>query len=250
MAGAMRAELDWAPMHFDSWREYERASPLLPGETYEIITANPDEGYVLQYRPILGELSESRHYPIDQRPHVKVLGAIPGDAIPELRQITDNSRTHVLHRCLAAIISPARSQQEHPYGWAFGEQQDWYVNTPPARNPIEPIDEQVVTAYQVAGWWKLRLGPPVGQDSLGRLIFEPPGFNDGTSLDNLRLSVTAQPAVERSEAVIYRPDGTDAWRNVGTLTDQLFELHRRDEGRSATTRQAHIDAHSGRRPQR
>lgn len=231
MADAMRTELDWAPMHFDSWREYERARPLLPGEIHQIITANPDDGYVLQYRPTLGELTESRQYPIDPRPHIKVLGAIPDQAIPELRQITNDSTIHVLQRRLAALLSPRRAEQEHPFGWQPPDRQDWYANTPPAANPIAPIPHQTVTAYQVAGWWKLRLGPPVGQDSLGRLIFEPPGFNDGTGLDNLRLSLTAQPTIETSEAIIYRPDGTDTWRNVGTLTDQLSELHRHVEGR-------------------
>lgn len=226
MADAMRAELEWTPMHFDSWREYERARPLLPGETYEIITANTEDGYVLQYRPTLGELTESRQYPIDQRPHAKVLGAVPGDAVSELRQITNNSDTHSLHRRIETMLLPSLSQQAHPFGSHLGEQRVWYVNSPPAPNPIQPIHEQTVTAYQVAGWWKLRLGPPVGQDSLGRLIFEPPGFNDGTELEDLRLSVIAQPTIERSEAVIYRSDGNDVWRNVGTLTDRLSELTR------------------------
>lgn len=250
MADAMRAELEWAPMHFHSWREYEQARPLLPGETHRIITTNPDEGYALQYRPTLGELTESRQYPIDQRPHIKVLGAIPDDAIPELLQIAGNSDTRALQRRLTTILIPTRSQQEHPFGLRFGEQQDWYINPPPATDPIESIQEQADAAYRVAGWWQLRLGPPVGQDSQGRLIFEPSGFNDGNALDNLRLSVAPQPTIERSEAVIYRPDGNDVWRNVGTLTDRLSELHRLAEGRFAPASQSHIYVQTPRRPER
>jgi len=81
---AMRSEVDWAPLYFNGWGHYEQARPMMPGETIEVLARWPDNGYTLQYRPLLGELTEARQYPIDSFPTVTVLGG-------SIRRVWSNS---------------------------------------------------------------------------------------------------------------------------------------------------------------
>lgn len=106
MIEAMRAELDWAPMTFPSWTAYEHARPLLPGETYEIIGHFPQHGYILQYRRLLGELTQSNRLPIDQRPEVTVRGSVKAAHLAQLRRLDQRDDPQRMKDYIDRIVQP------------------------------------------------------------------------------------------------------------------------------------------------
>ena len=113
-AEAMRAEVDWAPLHFDGWAHYEQARPALLGETIEVIGRWADQGYTLRYRPLLGELTEARQFPIDPFPEVTVLGRIDDSDLSELRSLAAQGLVDDLSRWAAELAKTDRASVPEP----------------------------------------------------------------------------------------------------------------------------------------
>lgn len=251
MIEAMRAELDWAPMTFPSWTAYEHARPLLPGETYEIIGHFPQHGYILQYRRLLGELTQSNRLPIDQRPEVTVRGSVKAAHLAQLRRLDQRDDPQRMKDYIDRIVQPTYTlptPQTIRTGSPIPEHSHLYPEY--EINPTEPsfevgtLPEQAASAYRTAGDWRLRISTPVGTTATGELVFEPPGFNNGERIEEISLVFrpSATLAQTSSHAVLLRPEGLGRWRQTATLTDPR-ELPRAapDEapiGRSAQLREA------------
>ena len=235
-ADAMRAEIDWAPFHFDGWAHYEQARPVLPDETIEVVGRWPDHGYTLQYRPLLGELAQAWQTPIDPFPEVTVLGRIEEGDLPELRALADEGlvdklpevavRTAKTDRTIP-IEAPVRTGSIIP---AYAEIPVHYL--PAEGRWLEAgrliHEDHPSAAYAVAGSWRLRLGPPVGITPTGLLVFQP------LETDGLRITMEhpvsqpVGPRITEARVGLYRYDGLGGWHQTTTVLDvsELQQLAR------------------------
>lgn len=230
---AMRAEIDWAPLHFDGWGHYEQARPALPGETIEVIGRWPDQGYTLQYRPVLGELTQARQFPIDPLPEVTVLGRIDENDLPELKSLAEQGEVDQLSRAAEQVARRDRTIPIEPSvstGSIIPAHAEMPVHYLPAGgrwlNPGQLIDENHPSAaYAVAGHWKLRLGPPVGLTPTGLLVFQPFGINDSRLIIEHPVSQPVGPRLTEARVGIYRYGGLGGWHQTATVV-QPDELQR------------------------
>lgn len=224
---AMRAEVDWAPLHFDGWGHYEQARPTMPGETIEVIARWPDQGYTLQYRPPLGELTEARQYPIDPFPTVTVLGRIDERDLARLhshaaagddRALARSARDLAMADRTIPTESPVRTGSSIP---AHAEVPVHYE--PLAGHRVDPgrliAEDHPSAAYAVAGHLNLRLGEPVGVTPTGLLVFQPVG------MDSLRLTIEhpvsepVGPYLGDARVGLYRNMGLGGWYQTATIRD-------------------------------
>lgn len=230
---AMRAEVNWAPLRFDGWSHYEQARPTLPDETIEVIARWPDRGYTLQYRPLLGELTEARQYPIDPFPTVTVLGRIDEQGLASLRSSATTGDDRTLSQYAREVAVADRTIPTEP-PVRTGSIIPAYAEVPVHYEPLaglrvdsgQLIDEDhPSTAYAVAGHLNLRLGEPVGVTPTGLLVFQPVG------LESLRVTIE-QPLCEPVgpylgvlRVGVYRNMGLGAWFQTATVGD-VAELRR------------------------
>lgn len=235
---AMRAEVDWAPLHFDGWGHYERARPAMPGETIEVIGRWPDQGYILQYRPLLGELTQARQFPIDPFPEVTVLGRVDEHDLPALRSLAKQGEVDQLARAAEQVAKTDRtipSEPPVPTGSIIPAHAEIPVHYMPAASRwLEEgrliSDDHPSAAYAVAGDWGLRLGPPVGLTPTGFLVFQP------VKMDGLRITIEhpvsqpVGPRITEARAGIYRHDGLGGWHQTAIVAQpdelQLLALTR------------------------
>lgn len=226
-ADAMVAELDWAPLHFDGWGHYEQARPVLPGETIEVIGRWPDQGYTLQYRPMLGELVAAKQYPIDPFPEVTVHGLIDEGELPQLRSLASQGRLDELSESAIRLAQATRTiptEPPVPTGSNIPAHAEIPVHYLPADGRWLEADQLIhydhpSAAYGIAGHWRLRLGAPVGLTPTGLLVFQPPGT------DRLRVTIEhpiSQPIglrLDEARAGLYRYEGLGGWRQTATITE-------------------------------
>lgn len=233
-ADAMVAELDWAPLQFDGWAHYEQARPLLPGETIEVIGRWPDEGYTLQYRPMLGELVEASQTPIDPFPEVTVLGRIDESDILELRPLGPRDLVDELVDMAARLPMSDRTIPTEPpvaTGSIIPDHAEIPIHYLPADGQWLEAgrlihEDHPSAAYAVAGQWGLRFGAPVGLTPTGLLVFKAFG------MDGVRLTVEhpvsqpVGPTLTEARAGIYRYDGLGGWHQAATVLDanELYRL--------------------------
>jgi hypothetical protein len=226
-ADAMVAELDWAPLHFDGWGHYEQARPVLPGETIEVIGRWHDESYILQHRPMLGELVAAKQFPIDPFPGVTVLGLIDEGELPELRSLASQGLLDELSESASQLAQATRTiptEPPVPTGSNIPAHAEIPVHYLPADGRwLEPEhlihEDHPSAAYAVAGHWGLRLGVPVGLTTTGLLVFQPLGM-DGVRL-TMEHPVTPPvgPKLTEARAGIYRYDGLGGWYQTASLCD-------------------------------
>lgn len=228
MIEAMRAELDWAPMTFPSWAAYERARPLVSGETCEIIGHFPQHGYILQYRPLLGELTESNRMPIDQQPEVAVRGSVKAAHLAQLRRLDQRDDPHRIKDYIDHIVQPTYTlptREPIRTGSPIPEHSHLYpeyeINPTEPESDVGTLPEQAASAYRTAGDWRLRISTPVDATPTGELVFEPLGFNNGERIEETLLvfRTRATQAQTSPEAILLRPEGLGRWRQTATLTD-------------------------------
>lgn len=224
MIDAMRAELDWAPMRFESWSAYERARPLLPGEQFEIVGHFPDHGYVLQYRSLLGELTQSLRYPIDQQPDVTVRGSVGAFHLAHLRRLDRQSDPQPMIDYIAQIMQPtytlpATAQVARPSVIPSEPETASRYEVEPAQPGISvpSLADQTALAFRVAGGWRLRLSAPVDVTSRGEVVFEPIGFNNGDTVASARLIFRRPAPSQPAEVALLRPEGLGRWKHTATL---------------------------------
>lgn len=233
---AMRAEVDWAPLHFDGWGHYEQARPAMPGETIEVIARWPDEGYTLQYRPMLGELTEARQYPIEPFPTVTVLGSVEEQDIPELRALAaaDDAGRLAVRSAHVAVMDrtiptepPVRTGSSIP---AHAEIPVHYSPTMggPLKSGCLIHNDHPSVAYAVGGHWNLRLGRPVGLTPTGLLVFQPIGMGDVRLTIEHPVKEPVGPYITDARVGIYRHDGLGGWHQTAAVTepDELQRLAR------------------------
>jgi len=232
-AEAMRAEVNWAPLHFDGWGHYERARPALPDETIEVIGRWPDQGYTLQYRPRLGELTQASQTPIDPLPEVTVLGRIDEKDLPDLRPLAERGKVDQLSRAAGQMAKTDRTiptESPMPTGSIIPAHAEIPVHYVPAAGRwLEGgrliHDDHPSAAFAIAGHWKVRLGAPVGLTPTGLLVFQPHG------MDDFRLTIdhpVRQPVSQRiteAQVGIYRHDGLGGWHQTAMVA-QPEELQR------------------------
>jgi hypothetical protein len=242
-ADAMVAELDWAPLHFDGWAHYEQARPVLPGETIEVVGRWPDECYILQHRPMLGELVAARQFPIDSFPEVTVLGLIDESELPELRSLASHGRFDDLSESASRLAQATRTipaEPPVPTGSFIPAQAEIPVHYLPADGLwLEPgrlvHEDHPSAAYAIAGHWGLRLGAPVGLTPTGLLVFQP------LNMGGLRLTIEhpfeepVGPKLTEARAGIYRYDGLGGWDQIATVLD-ANELQRLGTSPSSSMR--------------
>ena len=226
-ADAMVAELDWAPLHFDGWAHYEQARPVLPGETIEVVGRWLDESYILQHRPMLGELVAARQFPIDSFPEVTVLGLIDESEIPELRSLASHGRLDELSESASRLAQATRAIPAEPpvsTGSFIPAHAEIPVHYLPADGLwLEPgrlvHEDHPSAAYAIGGHWGLRLGAPVGLTPTGLLVFQPLGM-DGVRLTMEHpVSQPVGPKLTDARAGIYRYDGLGGWHQAATVLD-------------------------------
>lgn len=235
---AMRAEVDWAPFRFDGWGHYEQARPTMPGETIEVIARWPDSGYTLQYRPLLGELTEARQYPIDPFPTVTVLGRIDEEGLARLRShatagddraLADHARDMAVADWSIPTEPPVRTGSTIP---DHAEIPVHYVPSGRWSTPRPLIHEAHPSiAYAVAGRWGLRLGAPVGHTPTGLLVFQAPGFSEARLTIEFPTDGAAAPLMTDGRVGIYRYEGLGCWRQTASL-DAPDELQRLVQARA------------------
>lgn len=230
---AMRAEVDWAPLHFDGWGLYEQARPITPGETIGVIARWPEKGYTLQYRPLLGELTEARQYPIDRFPTITVLGRIDEGGLARLRSHATAGDDRALADYASDVAVVDRTIPVEPSvrtGSSIPDHAEIPVHYEPLAgcrvNTGRLIDEDHPSAaYAVAGHLNLRLGEPVGITPTGLLVFQPVG------MASLRLTIEhpvgepVGPYLGDVRLGIYRNMGLGSWYQTATVGDAA-ELHR------------------------
>lgn len=232
-ASAMRAEIDWAPIHFSGWGHYEQARPALPDETIEVIARWPDQGYTLQYRPLLGELAEARQFPIDRFPEVIVRGRVHEKDLPELRSLAGMGDSEALSQRALEVVSTNRTIAPEPparTGSTIPVHAEIPVHYLPAAGQGLELgrlihEDHPSAAYAVAGHWGLRLGKPVGLTPTGLLVFQPLG------MDGLRITIDqpvtqpVSPRISEARVGIYRNDGLGAWRQTSSVLDATELQH-------------------------
>lgn len=226
-ADAMVAELDWAPFHFDGWGQYEQARPVLPGETIEVIGRWPDQGYILHYRPMLGELVAAKQFPIDPLPEVTVLGRIDDSGLAELRSLASQGRLSELSQLASRLAQASRTIPTEPpvrTGSIIPAHEEIPVHYVPAegrwleaRRLIH--EDHPSAAYAVAGHWSLRLGRPVGLTPTGLLVFQPFGTNDYRITIERPVNQPIGPRITDARVGIYRHDGLGGWDQTATVLD-------------------------------
>ncbi|MFP3881893.1 MAG: hypothetical protein ACLFRT_09515 [Actinomycetota bacterium] len=225
-ADAMQAEVDWAPLHFNGWSHYEQARPLLSGETIEVIARWPEQGYTLQYRPLLGELTEARQIPIDPFPEVTVLGRIDGSDLPELQAVASCGLVDELSDVASQVAKsdktipidpPVRTGSTIP---AHEQIPVHYI--PTAGRLLEEghliHEDHPSAAYAVAGHWGIRLGPAVGLTPTGLLVFQPAGMKDLRITVEHPVSQPVDPKITEARVGLYRYDGLGQWQQTATIT--------------------------------
>lgn len=226
-AEAMRAEIDWAPLHFDGWSHYEQARPALPGESIEVIGRWPDQGYSLQYRPLLGELAEAWQTPIDPLPQITVLGRIDESDLPELRSLASQNLADHLSETAARMAKTNRTIPDEPpvpTGSSIPAHSEIPVHYLPSGGRWLEAGRLIhadhpSAAYAVAGYWNLRLGPPVGHSPTGLLVFQPFGMGDSRVTIDHPVSQPVGPRITEARAGIYRYEGLGGWRQTATVID-------------------------------
>lgn len=229
---AMRAEVDWAPLRFDGWGHYEQARPTLPEETIEVIARWPDHGYVLQYRPLLGELTQARKTPIDPFPEITVLGRIDDSDLPQLRSLGSRGDAEQLSEAASQLARTNRTiptEPPVPTGSILPDHADVPVHYLPCEGQWLEGDRLIredhpSAAYAIAGHWGLRLGPPVGLTPTGLLVFQPVGMQDLRITVEHPTSEPVGPLVMEARAGIYRHDGLGVWQQTATVR-RVDELH-------------------------
>ena len=216
---AMRAEVDWAPFCFDGWGHYEQARPTMPGETIEVIARWPDKGYTLQYRPLLGELTEARQYPIDPFPTITVLGRIDEAGLAQLRSSATTGDDRVLAQCAMDVAAADRTIPTEPpvrTGSSIPDHAEIPAHYQSAEGGSYELGreahDQPAIAYAEAGRLGLRLGAPVGSTPSGLLVFEPVGSKDRRI--TLEHASTGLGAVRIG---VYQYDGLGLWRQAATI---------------------------------
>lgn len=230
---AMRAEVDWAPLHFDGWAHYEQARPALPGETIEVIGRWPDQGYTLQYRPFLGELTEARQFPIDPFAEVTVLGRIDESDLPKLRTLAADGLVDQVSEAATRAAKTNRTIATEP-SVPTGSIIPVHAEVPVHYEPTAGRwldegrlihDEHPSAAYAIAGNWRLRLGRPVGLTPTGFLVFQPLGMDDSRITIEHPVSQPVRPGITEARVGIYRHDGLGGWHQTATVLD-VNELRR------------------------
>lgn len=218
-ADAMRGELDWAPLHFDGWAQYEQARPALPGETIEVIASWSEHAYTLQHRPVLGELVEARQTPIDPFPEITVLGRIDESGISELRSLVSQGRPDEYSESVSRLAKATRTilpEPPVPTGSIIPIHAEIPVHYLPADGQWLKAGQLIredhpSAAYAVAGHWRIRLGAPVGVTPTGLLVFQPFG------MEGIRLSIEhpvsrpVGPRLTEARVGVYRYDGLGGW---------------------------------------
>jgi len=228
---AMAAEVDWGPLHFDSWGHYEQARPAMPSEAIEVIGRWPDPGYTLQYRPLLGELTQARQYPIDPFPEVTVLGRVNENDLPNLRSLAKQGELDQLSRAAEQVAKTDRTiptEPPVPTGSIIPAHAEIPVHYVPAAGKwLETgrlvSDDHPSVAYAVVGKWGLRLGPPVGLTPTGLLVFQPLGMDDSRVCIEYPVSQPVGPRLTEVRVGLYRYDGLGGWHQAATLfeVDQI-----------------------------
>ncbi len=224
-ADAMVAELDWAPLHFDGWAHYEQARPVLPGETIEVVGRWPDEGYTLQYRPMLGELVAARQFPIDRFPEVTVLGRIDKSDLPELQPLASRGLVGQLSAVATRLAKSDRTIPTEP-PVATGSIIPAHAEIPVHYLPADGRwleagrlihEDHLSAAYAIAGQWGLRFGAPVGLTPTGLLVFQPFGTDGLRMTVEHPISQPIGPNLTEARAGAYRYDGLGGWHHTATM---------------------------------
>ncbi len=218
-ADAMRGELDWAPLRFDGWGQYEQARPTLPRETIEVIGDWPDRGYTLQYRRVLGELVEARQTPIDPFPEITVLGRIDESGISELRSLVARGRLDELSESVSQLAKATRTIIAEPpvsTGSIIPAHAEIPVHYLPADGQWLEAgrlirEDHPSAAYAVAGHWRIRLGAPVGVTPTGLLVFQPFGKEGIRLTIEHPVSQPVGPRLTEARVGVYRYDGLGGW---------------------------------------
>lgn len=228
-ASAMRDELAFGPFQFDGWAAYERERPLLaPHDPIQVLGAWPDEGSVLQYRPLLEEMLVAFQTPLDAQPSITSLGRVPLADVAALRtMVRDGSDA----QAVLARVNERTVRSELPSNPTIGRDPVWVdgretlelsyravAETFDAPKP-ETVPGSPAHAYQWAGEWGLRLGPPVGIADDGFPVFEPVGFKDGTRVEDVRVTVGQRTSAAPAHVDVYRRVGDGSWEwsaSVGT----------------------------------
>ncbi len=224
-ANAMRAEVDWAPLHFDGWGHYEQARPLLPGETIEVIGRWPEQGYTLQYRPLLGELTQARQFPIDPFPEVTVLGRVDGGRLPDMRAVASKELADELAEIASHVARSDRTVPIEPpvrTSSTIPAHEEIPVHYLPAAGPwLEEgrliHEDHPSAAYAVAGHWGIRLGPPVGLTPTGLLVLQPAGTTEFRITVEHPVSQPVGLKISDARVGFYRHDGHGGWEQTATV---------------------------------
>lgn len=224
---AMRAEVNWAPLHFNGWSHYEQARPTMPDETIEVIARWPDKGYTLQYRPLLGELTEARQYPIDMFPTITVLGRVDESGLAALRAHLTPGDDRALADFARDVAVADRTIPTEPPVQTGSSIPDHAV-IPVHYEPLAGQrvgsgqlihEDHTSAAYAVASHWGLRLGAPVGHTPTGLLVFQPVG------MESLRLTIEypagepVGPYLGETRVGVYRNMGLGSWYQTATIGD-------------------------------
>jgi hypothetical protein len=230
---AMRAEVNWAPLHFNGWAHYEQARPTMPGETIEVIARWPDKGYTLQYRPLLGELTEARQYPVDPFPTVTVLGRVEERHLISLRTVAASGEDRTLTRSARDLAVVDRTIPTEP-SVRTGSSIPAHAEIPVHYEPHAEYrvgadrlidDDHPSAAYILAGQWNLRLGPPVGVTPTGLLVFQPLGIADARLTFESPTDRAAASLTTGGRVGIYRYEGLGCWRQTASI-DSPSEMER------------------------
>ena len=243
---AMAAEVLWAPIHFDGWGLYEQARPAMPGETIEMIGRWPEHGYTLQYRSLLGELTQACQTPIDQFPEVTVLGRLDETDLPQLCYLADHGQVDELSRVATRLARTDRTIPTEPpvrTGSTIPEHSEVDVRYFPSEGRCLDAghlihEDHPSAVYAVAGHWGTRLGPPVGLTPTGLLVFQPRGLDGARITIEHPVSQPVSPRIIETRVGIYRHDGLGGWHQTATLAqpDELQRLVASPDSAPALTR--------------
>lgn len=191
-------------------------------DRYDRFAARPA---CLQYRPLLGELTEARQFPIDPFPEVTVLGRIDERDLSELRSLAEQGFVDDLSRAAAESAKTDRTIVHEPpvrTGSTITAHEEAPVHyLPIAGRWLEDgrliHEEHPSAAYAVAGLWKLRLGPPIGLTPSGLLVFQPIGMDGARVTIEHPVSQPIGPRTTEARVGIYRHDGLGGWHQTATV---------------------------------